>query len=104
MVRPHRWPDSVKAWMRRLAAAHSVRMPGRCLALLACVQAGANYDSTSCKDLWNRNDLETERGITILAKCASVVWRETRINISDMPFPNTLAVGTSYTLCGRYSG
>ncbi len=33
----------------------------------------------------DRNDLEKERGITILAKCASVVWHETRINIVDTP-------------------
>ena len=31
------------------------------------------------------NELERERGITILAKCTSVVWRETRINIVDTP-------------------
>ncbi len=31
------------------------------------------------------NDLEKERGITILAKCTSVVWNETRINIVDTP-------------------
>jgi GTP-binding protein len=30
-------------------------------------------------------DLERERGITILAKCTSVVWRGTRINIVDTP-------------------
>jgi GTP-binding protein len=33
----------------------------------------------------DRNDLERERGITILAKCASVVWHDTRINIVDTP-------------------
>jgi GTP-binding protein len=33
----------------------------------------------------DRNDLEKERGITILAKCASVVWKDTRINIVDTP-------------------
>src|SRR6185437_9566785 len=33
----------------------------------------------------DRNDLERERGITILAKCASVVWKGTRINIVDTP-------------------
>ncbi len=33
----------------------------------------------------DRNDLERERGITILAKCASVVWRDVRINIVDTP-------------------
>jgi GTP-binding protein len=31
------------------------------------------------------NDLERERGITILAKCTSVVWQDTRINIVDTP-------------------
>src|SRR5579864_386068 len=31
------------------------------------------------------NDLERERGITILAKCTSVQWGETRINIVDTP-------------------
>ena len=33
----------------------------------------------------DRNDLERERGITILAKCTSVVWKNTRINIVDTP-------------------
>jgi len=31
------------------------------------------------------NDLERERGITILAKCTSVVWKGVRINIVDTP-------------------
>ncbi len=31
------------------------------------------------------SDLERERGITILAKCTSVVWRGVRINIVDTP-------------------
>jgi GTP-binding protein len=31
------------------------------------------------------NDLEKERGITILAKCTSVVWKDVRINIVDTP-------------------
>ncbi|HXT82702.1 MAG TPA: translational GTPase TypA [Acetobacteraceae bacterium] len=33
----------------------------------------------------DRNDLERERGITILAKCTSVSWHDTRINIVDTP-------------------
>ena len=33
----------------------------------------------------DRNDLERERGITILAKCTSVVWNDTRLNIVDTP-------------------
>ncbi|NPU67964.1 translational GTPase TypA [Bradyrhizobium sp. 83012] len=31
------------------------------------------------------NDLERERGITILAKCTSVQWKDTQINIVDTP-------------------
>jgi GTP-binding protein len=31
------------------------------------------------------NELERERGITILAKCTSILWRGTRINIVDTP-------------------
>ncbi len=33
----------------------------------------------------DKNDLEKVRGITILAKCTSVVWKGTRINIVDTP-------------------
>ncbi|MEM7651586.1 MAG: GTP-binding protein, partial [Pseudomonadota bacterium] len=35
--------------------------------------------------MMDSNDLERERGITILAKCTSVEWNETRINIVDTP-------------------
>ena len=31
------------------------------------------------------NDLEKERGITILAKCTSVTWNDNKINIIDTP-------------------
>jgi GTP-binding protein len=31
------------------------------------------------------NDLEKERGITILAKCTSIAWENTRLNIVDTP-------------------
>ena len=34
---------------------------------------------------WTSNDLERERGITILAKATSLVWKDTRINIVDTP-------------------
>ncbi len=33
----------------------------------------------------DRNDLERERGITILAKCTAVTWKGTRVNIVDTP-------------------
>ena len=31
------------------------------------------------------NDLEKERGITILAKCTAIKWNDTKINIIDTP-------------------
>ena len=31
------------------------------------------------------NELEKERGITILAKCTSIKWQNTQINIVDTP-------------------
>ena len=33
----------------------------------------------------DKNTLEKERGITILAKCTSIIWEETKINIIDTP-------------------
>lgn len=33
----------------------------------------------------DNNDLEKERGITILAKCTGVQWKDTKINIVDTP-------------------
>ncbi|EJF83698.1 translational GTPase TypA [Bartonella rattimassiliensis] len=35
--------------------------------------------------MMDSNDIEKERGITILAKVTSVVWKDTRVNIVDTP-------------------
>ncbi|MEO1794676.1 MAG: GTP-binding protein, partial [Pseudomonadota bacterium] len=49
-------------------------------------QSGAFRDNQSVDErVMDSNDLERERGITILAKCTSVVWNDTRINIVDTP-------------------
>ena len=49
-------------------------------------QSGAFRDHQAVAErALDRNELERERGITILAKCTSVVWRDTRINIVDTP-------------------
>ena len=49
-------------------------------------QSGAFRDNQRVVErVMDSNDLERERGITILAKATSVVWKETRINIVDTP-------------------
>jgi GTP-binding protein len=49
-------------------------------------QSGAFRDNQRVVErVMDSNDLEKERGITILAKATSIVWRDTRINIVDTP-------------------
>jgi GTP-binding protein len=49
-------------------------------------QSGAVRDNQQIQErALDSNDLERERGITILAKCTSVDWSDTRINIVDTP-------------------
>lgn len=49
-------------------------------------QSGLFRDNqTVAERAMDSNDLEKERGITILAKCTSVKWKETKINIIDTP-------------------
>ena len=49
-------------------------------------QSGAFRDNQRVAErVMDSNDLERERGITILAKATSVVWGTTRINIVDTP-------------------
>ncbi|MCT8972322.1 translational GTPase TypA [Microbaculum marinisediminis] len=49
-------------------------------------QAGAFRENQRVAErVMDSNDLERERGITILAKATSVVWKDTRINIVDTP-------------------
>ncbi len=49
-------------------------------------QSGSFRDNQQVAErAMDRNDLERERGITILAKCTSVVWNDTRLNIIDTP-------------------
>jgi GTP-binding protein len=49
-------------------------------------QSGSVRDNQHMQDrAMDSNDLERERGITILAKCTSVEWEGTRINIVDTP-------------------
>ena len=49
-------------------------------------QSGAFRDNQRVAErVMDSNDLERERGITILAKATSVVWKDVRINIVDTP-------------------
>ncbi|GIK80031.1 MAG: translational GTPase TypA [Pseudorhodoplanes sp.] len=49
-------------------------------------QSGAFRENQRVQErVMDSNDLERERGITILAKVTSVVWQGTRINIVDTP-------------------
>jgi GTP-binding protein len=49
-------------------------------------QSGSVRDNQHIQDrAMDSNDLERERGITILAKCTSVEWKGIRINIVDTP-------------------
>ncbi len=49
-------------------------------------QSGSVRDNQHMEErALDSNDLERERGITILAKCTSVEWGTTRINIVDTP-------------------
>ncbi|MFN4089234.1 MAG: translational GTPase TypA [Alphaproteobacteria bacterium] len=49
-------------------------------------QSGAFRENQQVAErVMDSNDIERERGITILAKCTSVVWNGTRINIVDTP-------------------
>ena len=49
-------------------------------------QSGAFRENQRVAErVMDSNDLERERGITILAKATSVMWKDTRINIVDTP-------------------
>jgi len=49
-------------------------------------QSGQYRDNQQVAErVMDSNDQERERGITILSKCGSVVWKDTRINIVDTP-------------------
>lgn len=54
-------------------------------ALLRQSQTKMNKEAASGDLIMDSNELEKERGITIFSKNASVVWKDTKINIIDTP-------------------
>jgi GTP-binding protein len=49
-------------------------------------QSGAfRVNQQVAERVMDSNDLEKERGITILAKCTSITWNDTKLNIIDTP-------------------
>lgn len=49
-------------------------------------QSGAVRDNQQVAErVMDSNDLERERGITILAKCTAIDWKNARLNIVDTP-------------------
>ena len=49
-------------------------------------QSGVFHEKEQISErVMDSNDLEKERGITILAKCTAIKWQDTKINIIDTP-------------------
>lgn len=71
-----------KSKMRNLAIIAHVDHGKTTLVDCLLKQTGIEFDETCAMD---SNDLEQERGITILSKCTSVIHGEHRINVVDTP-------------------
>ncbi len=60
---------------------------GKTTMIDSLLQQSGTFRSNQAVDerVMDSNDLEKERGITILAKCTSIKWEDIRINIVDTP-------------------
>jgi GTP-binding protein len=84
--RPHGPPDEKPMDIRNIAIIAHVDHGKTTLVDQLLRQSGAFREHQAVVErALDRNDLEKERGITILAKVASVEWQGTRINIVDTP-------------------
>ena len=82
----HLPPDKVIMDIRNVAIIAHVDHGKTTLVDCLLKQSGTFRDNQQVAErAMDSNDLERERGITILAKATSVVWKGTRVNIVDTP-------------------
>ena len=85
-ARSPRRPESPTMKLRNIAIIAHVDHGKTTLVDRLLQQSGAFRDNQRVAErVMDSNDLERERGITILAKATSVVWKDMRINIVDTP-------------------
>src|SRR5215218_7020302 len=84
--RANQIPDKIEMNLRNVAIIAHVDHGKTTLVDQLFRQSGTFRDNQRVEErAMDSNDLEKERGITILAKCTSVEWEGTRINIVDTP-------------------
>src|SRR6516164_1945304 len=72
--------------LRNIAIIAHVDLGRRTLVDRLLQQSGAFRENQRVAErVMDSNDLEKERGITIMAKATSIAWKDTRINIVDTP-------------------
>ncbi len=80
------WPDGASMKLRNIAIIAHVDHGKTTLIDVLLKQSGVFRDNQRTEErMMDSNDIERERGITILAKNTSLVWKDTRINIVDTP-------------------
>ncbi len=84
--RPHKPGIKASMSLRNIAIIAHVDHGKTTLIDVLLRQSGAFRDNQRVAErAMDSNDLERERGITILAKVTSLLWKDTRINIVDTP-------------------
>ena len=86
MPRTHNLLKNIMTELRNIAIIAHVDHGKTTLIDVMLRQAGTFRDNQRVDErVMDSNDLEKERGITILAKCTSIQWKDKRINIIDTP-------------------
>lgn len=83
---PFLWPYGALMKLRNIAIIAHVDHGKTTLIDVLLKQSGVFRENQRTEErMMDSNDIERERGITILAKNTSLVWNDTRINIVDTP-------------------